>query len=138
MVINAVLGLIAFEWAWNKLIRFRKPIPALEKAMPAFRRHDARKWRKWTFYPGAMTLLFPRFFAAIFVGLFVCGFLRIFMACSDSTKPLSDCRKRPIRFFYQLSAFCFQFFANFTFVTFKYLSRADVNHYEEWLGPVDE
>lgn len=38
---NAILGLIAFEWAWCKLLRFRKPIPELENAMPAFRRQDA-------------------------------------------------------------------------------------------------
>ena len=68
-MINAILGFIALEWAWCKLLRFRKPILALENAMPAFRRHDAQKWRKWTFYPGALTLLLPRFFFGVTLGL---------------------------------------------------------------------
>ena len=60
LVINAVIGLIIFEWAWSKTYRFRNPIKELDDMFPAYKRHDALKWKKWYFYPGALTLLVPR------------------------------------------------------------------------------
>jgi hypothetical protein len=60
LILNAVLGLILFELAWKKTLRYRDPIPELEMAIPAYRRNDAPKWRKWRFYLGAMTVLLPR------------------------------------------------------------------------------
>ena len=72
LVLNAVFGLILFEWAWHKTKRMREleeKMPDLHKIMPAFRRTDVHKWRKWRFYPGAMTVVIPRFVLSIFSGL---------------------------------------------------------------------
>ena len=63
-IINALLGLISFEWAWYTSRHYRNPIPKLESMMPAYRRIDAHKWRKWAMYPGAMTILYPRLICA--------------------------------------------------------------------------
>ena len=52
-------------------------------------------------------------------------------------EPISGCRKVFIRWSYRIACFIFQFFSNFNFVTWKTLSMQDVNHYEEWLGPVE-
>ena len=68
IILNALLGLIAFEWAWYTTKRHRDPPPGLEELMPAFRRVDAHKWRKWSFYPGALTLIFPRLIGGTLAG----------------------------------------------------------------------
>ena len=72
LITNAILGLAWFEWAWWKNRRFRKPIPELEALLPAFRRTDAHRWSKWKFYPGAMTVLIPRFLFGVVMGMLVC------------------------------------------------------------------
>jgi len=135
LLLNAGFGLIAFEWAWHKTRRFRSPVKELEALVPAFRRNDAERWRKWAFYPGAMTLLFPRFFFAIFIGLFLAIFLPVALLCQPKDQPIRGCRRVIIRWVYKVCALCFQLFTNFNFVTWHTLSMEDVDYYQEWLGP---
>ena len=75
ILLNASLGLICFEWAWYKMRHYRKPIKELNDLLPAFRRTDAERWSKWKFYPGAVTLLLPRFFFGIVLGMILSIFL---------------------------------------------------------------
>ena len=65
LCVNAVIGLILFEWAWFRMRRFRKPNKDLDVIYPAYRRDDALKWSKMKLYPGALTLLVPRLFIAV-------------------------------------------------------------------------
>ena len=65
VVINALFGLITFEYVWYRTRNYRNPIPELDALMPAYRRLDVHKWKKWKFYFGAMTLLYPRLIYAI-------------------------------------------------------------------------
>ena len=47
LIINALLGVIMFEWAWAKTARARaipKQIPELDKVMSAFKRVDIERW----------------------------------------------------------------------------------------------
>ena len=44
IILNALIGIIAFEWAWKQTLHFRDPIPELESLMPAWRRDDAKRW----------------------------------------------------------------------------------------------
>ena len=135
LMANAVIGLILFEWAWYKNRRWRKPILELDEIVPAFRRTDANKWHKWMLYPGAMTLLIPRFLFGLVVVLILCVFVKIALICQPMNAPIRGCRKCFIRWCYRIACFLFQFFSNFNFVTWSYLSMSDVKHYEEWLGP---
>ena len=57
--------------------RWRKPIMDLDILLPAFRRTDADKWHKWMLYPGAMTLLIPRFFLGVINVLILVIFVKI-------------------------------------------------------------
>ena len=41
LFLNAVIGLIALRWAWNKSVRFRTPNTKLDALFPAYRRSDA-------------------------------------------------------------------------------------------------
>ena len=59
-VLNAIAGLIAFEWGWKRTWRYRHPIKELDEKFPAYRRTDAVKWVKGSFYFGAMTIMIPR------------------------------------------------------------------------------
>ena len=65
ILINAILGLIAFEYAWSKTKTYRNPIEELDNKFPAYRRTDAKKWVKCHFYCGAVTLLAPRLISII-------------------------------------------------------------------------
>ena len=47
LVLNCVIGLSLFEFAWYYTSKFRDPIPELNDLMPHYRRDDATKWRKW-------------------------------------------------------------------------------------------
>ena len=70
LIINALAGLIAFEWGWRSTYRFRNPIKELDDQFPAYRRLDAFKWRKIDFYFGAMTIMIPRIiFIMLAVGI---------------------------------------------------------------------
>ena len=60
ILLNALIGLIAFEYAWANTKTYRHPIEELDEKFPAFRRTDAKKWVKCHFYCGAVTLLVPR------------------------------------------------------------------------------
>ena len=77
LTINAVAGILLFEWAWHKNSRFRKPIDELDKLMPAFNRYDAQRWAKWKYYPGAMTLMIPRFLIGVMLGIILCILIAI-------------------------------------------------------------
>lgn len=55
--INIFLGILLFEWCWFMVKPLREVDEKRDSKYPAFRRLDAPKWRKWKFYPGAITLL---------------------------------------------------------------------------------
>ena len=82
IVLNAILGLIMFEWAWKDTYRYRNPIKELDDKFPAYRRTDAAKWKKCHFYIGAMTILVPRMLSIVFnmVGLTLAA--KTFMCCN--------------------------------------------------------
>jgi len=58
--VNAFCGILLFEFIYHKTRRFRDGNEERDSKFPYFRRLDAPKWARWKFYPGAMTLLFPR------------------------------------------------------------------------------
>lgn len=127
-----------FEWAWYKNRRWRKPIDELEALVPAFRRLDSKKWSKWKFYPGAVTVLLPRFFLGIIIVALLCIVLFIFLLGQPMHEPIGGCRSFFIRWAYRIACFSFNLFVNFNFVTWHRVSMPDVNYYEEWLGPREE
>ena len=135
---NAVLGLMLFEWAWWRMRHYRKPIKELNDLLPAFRRDDAVRWSKWKFYPGAVTIMLPRFFFGVGLGMFLSIFLFFALIGQPMDKPISGLRSMIIRWAYKFSTFWFQLITNFNIVTWKKLTPQEVNYYEEWLGPREE
>ena len=129
LYINAILGLVIFEWAWYSTYRFRNPQSEIDNLVPVFRRDDAKRWAKWMHYPGAVTMMLPRFFfgvAWVFVFLII---LKVCLICQPMDEPIRGCRSATIRFFYKFFAFFFQLVTNFNFTTWKTLTMDEVNHY---------
>ena len=59
--VQAVIGLIAVEWALYKFRRYMEVDEDRDSNFPAFRRTDAHKYARWKFYPGALLLMPTRF-----------------------------------------------------------------------------
>jgi len=91
-VLNALLGLLIFEVCWKVTKPIREIDEARDSKYPAFRRYDAVKWRRWKFYPGAVTFLLPRFLLVL-GNLVLCWvFTVIFTLGANIDKPLTGCR----------------------------------------------
>ena len=72
--IQAFIGIAMVEYSYKMSRRCRKaPIEFLEE-FPSFCRLDMKKWARWKFYPGAVTVLVPRVIS-IFTVVFLCGVL---------------------------------------------------------------
>lgn len=135
LLLNALAGLITFEWAWYKARRFRDPIPELDQNFPAYCRVDSHKWRKWAFYPGAMTVLYPRFLLGFPWGILAALTLKIFLCGADTQRPLKKgCRKSCLRFWIKFYVIIFNYGTNFMHSRFVYVKPEEVGYYEEYLG----
>lgn len=60
-----LLGLSLFEWAWCKVKPIREINEERDSKYPAYRRIDAKNWKKWKFYFGAVTFMPLRFFLSL-------------------------------------------------------------------------
>ena len=126
LLTNAMLGVIIFEMAWSKTYVHRtlpNKLPELHNKMAVFRRLDAEKWRKWQFYPGALTLLLPRLLLLGIFGVLLLLMLGISLICYDKTKPMSGCRKWIVRGIYVFWAHTISSLAFWTCARYKYISE---------------
>lgn len=138
LVINAILGLILFEWAWKKTGRFRNPINELNAQFPELARLDAPLWQKWKLYPGAVTLLIPRLFLMTFSGIIMVVLLNVILIGHDSSSPITGCRKAFLKVVMYVGTNCVAIFGFFTYLGHGYKTWDQVNHYEEYLGTLEE
>ena len=74
--VQAVIGIIAIEYAWARTARFRQVDEARDSAFPQFRRTDAKNWVRWKFYPGAMFLMPTRLMLLIINGIFLTAIVK--------------------------------------------------------------
>ena len=79
VLLNAILGIIAFEIAWSQTKTYRNPIDELDNKFPAYRRTDAKKWVKCHFYCGAVTLLVPRLISIVINALLLVLVVKILL-----------------------------------------------------------
>ena len=142
LITNAMLGIILFEWAWIKMYVHRTlpgQLPELHEKMAAFRRLDADKWRKWQFYPGAMTVLVPRLVLGATFGVLLLLMLTISLIGYDRSKPMADgCRKWMVRKIYLFWAHAISALIFWTCARYKYVSEEQVDYYQEYLGTREE
>ena len=137
LILNAIFGLLFFEWGWSKMYRFRFPNKDLNDITPAFRRSDAPKWQKWKFYPGAMTLLIPRFLIFIGAPIFIYFIVKLVLNGHKQGEPVSSFTAKLFAILAKMLGFVNSLMLG-AVVKRKYPTLDDVNHYQEYLGTKDE
>ena len=102
---------------------------------PAFRRTDAEKWQKWKLYPGAVTVLLPRFFIFLILLIAVTIGYQTLKIGRDPEKPLNGMRKFLVHMNVKWLTIFVCFFSYWTHLTWDELSNES---YEEYLGSKEE
>lgn len=69
LLIQAIIGIFAVEYAWSKLERFREIDPIRDLNYPQYRRYDNKNWSRLKFYPGAMLMMPTRLILLILDGM---------------------------------------------------------------------
>ena len=95
MIFQAIVGIFALEYALARTKRFREKNEERDGRFPWFRRYDAKHWKRWKLYPGAMFIMPFRFIILALDGLFLLAVLRILTIGHDFKKgPIKNgCRK---------------------------------------------
>ena len=57
LAVNALFGLIIFEWAFSKTKRHRNVDEQRDSLFPAWRRLDVNSFKRWKMYPIALTFM---------------------------------------------------------------------------------
>ena len=136
--LNAVCGIIIFEYSWWKMKRFRNPNKELDVLYPGYRRDDIINWSKWKMYPGAATILLPRMLFLVVSMISLMIWINIFMIGQEEGVPLTGCRKRGLAFIYKVHAHLMCTIGWFTSVSWERMNLEQVKHYEEYLGTPDQ
>lgn len=80
-----------------------------------------------------MILMVPRFLLVIVLLMFLVFFLKIFLICHDTNKPLMGCRKFLVNAAFYIFARLIGVFSFFTWHSYKYMGENEVD-YTEYLG----
>ena len=101
---------------------------------PAYKRHDAPKWKKWYFYPGAITLLVPRMILTTLFFASTSFWVNVTMIGQERNVPISPCRRKCLLFWYKLHSYLIVGVGFFTRLTWERVKDDEVNGYEEYIG----
>ena len=129
--VNALMGLITFEWAYQTTRRFRLPMSDLHSKFPNFCRLDSHLWSRWKMWPGAMTMLWPRFIICCILGVILWGVAAILLIGQKPEQPVVGCRRGCMRFWYVFLCTLQGVLGWFTHYTYVYEQNVD---YSYWLG----
>ena len=72
MIVQAIIGIMIFESIYRTLAKFQEVNEKRDGKFPQYRRHDAKYWSRWRFYPGAMFIMPTRLIIMISSILFTC------------------------------------------------------------------
>lgn len=93
-----LMGLILFEYSWHQTACVRDGNEKRDQQYPAFRRQDVKRWRRWKFYPGALTIMPLRLLLLSIIGISAYISVRIVTIGHNFEKaPLLGCRARLVR-----------------------------------------
>jgi len=92
-LVQGVIGVLLFEWAWKKAERVRCGEKAMYDEFPSFKRLDLHLWSRSKFYPGCFFILIPRCVWGL-SWLFFAGFCQVVLYAGKSYDvPLSGWRR---------------------------------------------
>lgn len=129
-VVNAVLGIGLFEYAWAQTKRHRTVDEERDSHFPAWRRYDAPHWSKLMMYPVAATLLIPRFGSFLVIFLMSSVLNKILLFGTDVNKDIPDSKRFWSRMIFKYCGWAIAL-AIGIFIKVK---RVNVD-YSKWLGP---
>lgn len=135
LIIQAVFGIFALEWALRRLARHRnqKNEKFNDPRVYECLRPDPEKWARWKFYPGAIFTMLTRIILLLVNALLLIFWWKL-LTCGHDTQtkgPIKKgCRTALIRFFGRLAA-RIQFLAVGMYTTSSF-KEADYSYY---LGP---
>ena len=76
MIVQAVIGILAIEYALSRSARMAKVDEERDGNVPFFRRLDAKNWTRWKLYPGAMLIMPTRIILLILDVFFLTAIVR--------------------------------------------------------------
>ena len=94
-----LLGLLLFEYSYFRLQSVRNINEQRDSNYPPFRRQDVHNWRRWKFYPGALTIMPLRLIIMAILGILTYLCIRIVTIGYnfESGKAMTGCRGRTVR-----------------------------------------
>ena len=132
ILLNALTGVLLFEWAWSKTDRVRRIDEKRDSLFPAWRREDTHKWSRLRFYPGAVTILPLRFLCLLLLAMITYPVVRLIFIGVDITKKVPDSRRRLQQAWY---AFVAQRFLDIFFIVTVDRKTNKNFDYSYYLGP---
>jgi len=132
LIIQAIIGIWIFESIYKGLSKYQEVNEKRDGKFPQYRRHDAKHWNRWMFYPGAMFLLTTKLILMISIVLFTCFLIKIISYGHDySTGPMKNgVRKSIVCNIYKFLAGCVVSIAGMSCT----LNNLNVD-YSYYLGP---
>jgi hypothetical protein len=132
LIVQAVIGVLAFEYAWYKTKRYREVNEDRDSQYQAFCRLDAKNWSRFKFYPGAVLMMPSRIVLLLIDGMILTFIVTILSFGHDFRKgPMKNgCRKYIIYFAYHV---CCSFYLIICGMTTS-IKKIDYD-YSYYLGP---
>ena len=129
LIVNALVGLALFEFAWAATKRHRTIDEARDSRFPAWRRNDVKNWSRLRLYPGALTFMPLKVFSFVLTNVFVAIANKVILIGVDLDKPVPIRQRKLTKIVFYLGGW----FMSLT--TFCFPVRKTVNlDYTYWLG----
>ena len=123
-------GAWIIEWTWYNTTRLHNVDDVRDSCFPAFRRLDAKHWKKWRHYPLAVTLLPLKIWSLFIIAPGTAAVSRI-ITLGNTKRPYTGWRKWLLDVHFK-GMNIFILLVQQMFIKFEELDDID---YSEWLGP---
>ena len=98
ILVYMLIGLLLFEYSWHQTACVRDGNELRDAKYPAFRRQDVNRWKRWKFYPGAITIMPLRLIILAIIGILAYITVRIVTIGHNFEKDsIKGCRGRAVR-----------------------------------------
>jgi 1-acyl-sn-glycerol-3-phosphate acyltransferase len=129
LIINALVGLALFEFAWAATKRYRNLDEVRDSRFPAWRRNDVKHWSRLKLYPVALTLMPVRVIGFVLANVIVACVNKVILFGLDLEKPIPVPRRKMTKIVFHIGSWAMSFL-NGNFPIFKTVDK----DYSYWLG----
>ena len=129
LIINALVGLVMFEFAWAATKRYRKLDELRDSRFPAWRRNDVKNWSRLKLYPTALTIMPFRVISFVVANVIVALINKVILLGLDLEKPIPVSRRNLTKIVFQIGAWLMSILLG-TIPIYKTIDK----DYSYWLG----